>query len=155
MANELKTAYPSGSNMYACIRNEANAVLYIVGAAFETWGASGRDAADYGIDQTSDTGDMYVADFPTGTAAGHYYVTSYLWDGVTKADTDDVMPPGGEIWWDGTSEQTETEYELIAYDAAKVNDILSVLNIYDDTGNLQVGGVAPIIESNPGEGVYP
>ena len=155
MSDELKTPYESGSTLYAAVRDEANDVLYIVGTVFEAWGTSGRTAVDYAIAQTDDAGDMYVGNFPTGTAAGHYYVASYLQAGGSPADTDIILPPGGELWWDGTEEQTETEYELIAYDVAKVTDILNVLNIYNESGQIaDGGGVYPIVEET-GKGVYP
>jgi len=162
MSDELKTPYESGSTLYACVRNEANDVWYVVGEVFEAWGTAARDAADYAITQTSDTGDMYVGDFDVNIAAGHYYVASYLQAGGTPADSDNILPPGGEIWWDGTAEVPPANQDDVtgahattdALIAALGANVLSVLNIYDDRTGALPGGTYPIVETEGG-GVYP
>jgi len=114
MSAEIKIAFPSGSNLYAVVRNEAALVYYIVGTVFEAWATGGRDADDYDYPMTGDAGDMYVANFPT-IAAGRYSVTIFKRLGASAADSD--TPVGAEeIWWNGTSEETQAEYELNAYD---------------------------------------
>jgi len=115
MSAEIAIVYPSGSDLYATIRNQAREVWYIVGAVFETWGTSGRDADDYDIPLTDDNGDYYVGDFIAGISSGQYSVAVYSQVGASASDTD--SPVGaGEIWWSGSAEQTQTEYELNSYD---------------------------------------
>jgi hypothetical protein len=162
VSNELKTPYESGNTLYACIRNDANQVLLISGLTFETWGTSGGASA-YAISQEYDKGDIYVADFPAGVAAGHYYAFSYLQEGNSPKDSDAILLPGGEIWWDGTAEVppasqddvTDAHVTTDALIAALSTATLSVLNIYNDSKvNVSPGGVYHVIEKGSG-GVYP
>ena len=128
------------------------------GASSETWGTAGRDADDYDVPMTEhDTGAgqsrFYAGDFDVDKVigAGTYRVIVYLQAGANPADTD--TPVGqGEIYWDGSSEVNPyTLYE----DIQTINsNQLSILNIYDERGDVTLGGVYPTVISDTG-GVYP
>ena len=149
MSGELAINYPSSSTLYAVVRNEAKNVWYVVGGVFEAWGTSGRTAADYSIALTGDDGDIYVSDFDTNIIAGHYYLAAYLQTTGTPLDADSVVA-SGEIWWDGSAEQTQTEYELNAYAPAteakqdiidtNVDSVLSDIDKFDNMITEDSGG---------------
>ena len=149
MSGELAINYPSGSTLYAVARNEAKNVWYVVGEVFEAWGTSGRTAADYSIALTGDDGDIYVGDFDTNIIAGHYYLAAYLQTTGAPLDADSVVA-SGEIWWDGSTEQTQTEYELNAYAPAteakqdiidtNVDSVLSDIDKFDNMITEDSGG---------------
>lgn len=129
MANEIKIPFDSSFTLYATIRNLAGLVWYIVGQVFETWGTGGRDADDYDIALTSDNGEFHIGNFDTNVALGQYSVTAYINTG-TPADGDDIA--GAEdTWWTGSEEQTQTEFELNAYTAAKTSDVTGAHSITD------------------------
>jgi len=91
MANEIHFYYPSGSTVYACVRNAAGLVWYVAGSVFEAWGTAGRTAADYAITMTGDAGDLYVGSMDTDIGAGRYDVQVFLRAGGAPADADDVL----------------------------------------------------------------
>ena len=155
MADEIQADYiPAGAlDHYAY--NEADAVWYVAGEVFETWGTGARDATDYAVAMVGDAGGHFVGDFDVNIDAGHYYITTKIRAGASAADSDTVFG-NGEIWWDGTEEQSQTEYELTAYGVATSVEVLSVLNIYDESKQTRPGGTYPIIEDGTdSSGVYP
>jgi hypothetical protein len=105
MAAEIRVIYPSGSTLYATVRNAAGNVWYVVGQVFESWGTAGRDADDYDIALVGDAGDIYVGDFDTNIAAGRYAVQAYIRATGTPIDAD-ISIGGEEIEWSGTAEIT-------------------------------------------------
>jgi hypothetical protein len=111
MSNEIKVSYPSGSTLYAVVRDTDGLVYYIAGAVLEAWGTSGRDADDYDIALTGDNGDLYVGDFPSAiTTRARYVVQAFIQSGGSPADSDNLA--GAEqIWWDVIKEVTESEFE--------------------------------------------
>lgn len=112
MAGEVKIPFSSAFNLYFVHRNQANDVWYIVGQVFEVWGTDGRDADDYDAALIDDAGGMHVGDFDTNIPLGHYIAQAYI-DTGTPVDGDD-SPGAEEIWWNGTSEETQTQFELKA-----------------------------------------
>ena len=111
MSAEIKVSFPSGSTLYATVRNAAGNVWQVAGQVFEAWGTAGRDADDYDIVLTGDAGDIYVGDMDSNIGSGRYSVQAYIRDTGTPIDADDTVG-ADEIWWDGSAEQTETEFEL-------------------------------------------
>lgn len=105
MASEIQVIFPSGSTLYAAIRNAAGNVWYIVGQVFEAWGTGGRDADDYDIALTGDAGDLYVGNFDANIIAGRYSVQAYVRATGTPIDGDDSIG-GEEIQWSGSAEIT-------------------------------------------------
>ena len=154
MSEEIQADYIPGGTLDHYAYNEADEVWYIVGEVFEAWATGGRDATDYAVAMVGDAGGHFVGDFDVNTDAGHYYITTKIRAGASAAD-DDAVQGNGEIWWDGTEEQTQTEYELTAYGVAKSEELLYVLNIYDESKQTRPGGTYPIIEDEEGSGVYP
>jgi len=95
MANEIRTAWPTGSTLYGIVfRPSDGKVWYPTGVAFETWGTSSRTAADYKVitfSETSGSG-YYYGDFPTAiTTANLYDVQIRVQAGAAAADTDDII----------------------------------------------------------------
>ena len=114
MAAEISVSFPSSSILYAVVRDAAKNVWQVAGQVFEVWGTGGRTAADYAITLNSDGGDLHIGDFDVNILAGHYIVQSFIRATLIPLDSDKTIG-GEEMWWDGSAEQTQTEYELIAY----------------------------------------
>ena len=159
MSDEIQADYIPAGTLDHYAYNEADAVWYVVGEVFETWGGGvGRDATNYAVAMVGDTGGHFVGDFDVNTDAGHYYITTKIRAAGALGDAadDDTVFGNGEIWWNGSVEQTETEYELTAYGVATAVEVLSVLNIYDESKQTRPGGTYPIIEDGTdSSGVYP
>lgn len=131
MATEIKIPFSSAFTLYFVIRNRANLVWHIVGQVFEAWGTSGRDANDYAIALVDDAGGMHVGDFDTNIAQGHYTIQVYINTG-TPADGDDSISGGNvDVFWDGSSELTESEFELLAYDPPTNTEMLAAHSTTD------------------------
>ena len=114
MSNEIQDNYTPGGALDHYAKDEAGNTWYPSGQVFEAWATSGRDATDYAVAMVGDAGGNFVGDFDTNTPAGHYYITTKIRLAASAADGD-VTKGSGEIWWDGSAEQTQTEYELDAY----------------------------------------
>lgn len=101
MANELNLTYPvAAANLYAVVRRQSDTKVWsVANEAFETW--DDADIAEYAIDLTDQSGDLYTADFPAKiTTAMNCVVTYYLRAGATPATSDTIL---GRRWqaWDG------------------------------------------------------
>ena len=115
MAAEIHDNYIPGGTLDHYAENEAGNIWYPVGQVFEAWATGGRDATDYAVAMVGDAGGNFVGTFDVNTSAGHYYVITKIRAGASAAAADNVKG-SGEIWWNGTSEETQAEYELNAYD---------------------------------------
>jgi len=119
MSSEIKADYIPSGVLDHYVKNEASETWYPTGQVFEAWGTSGRAATDYAVAMVGDVDGHFVGDFDTNTSAGHYYITAKIRAGANAANDDSVLG-SEEIWWNGTSEETESEYELNAYGANTV-----------------------------------
>jgi len=118
MSNEIRTAYPGTialNQIYAMVRNSSDEVWYPTDEEWETYGTSGRTAADYAIILTDQSGGLFTADFPENIAVGKYTTVIYLRNGVAPADapTDDVIGVA-EINWTGATIAAEAVDETTA-----------------------------------------
>jgi len=117
MSDEIKADYIPGGALDRYIKDEAGDHWYPVGQVFEVWGGgAGRDATDYAVALIGDASGSFVGNFDTNISIGHYYVTTKIRAGA-GAVASDIVHGNGEIWWNGTSEETQAEYELKVYDA--------------------------------------
>ncbi|MCK5606640.1 hypothetical protein KAR91_32360 [Candidatus Pacearchaeota archaeon] len=130
MASEIKISFSDSFNLYAVIRDQTNLVWYIVGQVFEVWGTVGRDADDYDIQLTSDAGGLHVGNFDTNiVTAGEYILQAFIDTGI-PADGNDGA--GSErMWWDGSAEQTQTEFELNAYGTASLSKQITITDLLE------------------------
>jgi len=151
MANEIIYApYPSGNNLYACVRDMSGNVWYISGQAFEAWGTGSRDADDYDIALSDKTGSLYMGNMDTNIAAGEYDIQIYLRAGANAADGDPCLSIGRRFWsgsmmWSDpnillkttidTSETPDTIFDLV--EGSTEDDIYNngLLSIEDVTGS--------------------
>lgn len=162
MSNEVKISYEAGSTLYFRVFNSAGQVWNTSGTpAFEAWAAG--NVADYDIALVDLSSGVYLGDFPT-TAAGTYGIVAFDQAGGTPAITDVAISPIGAIKWSGTAEipiayqtdVTDAHSTTDALIAAISAEVLSVLNIYDESRQTRPGGTYPIIEdTSGGAGVYP
>jgi hypothetical protein len=109
MAEEIKHNFVTGKTLYACrfILSNSN-VLLANPATNEVWGTGGRDADDYDVQMTEEGGSgHYTCDFADGgsISAGVYHVVVYNQAGANPVDGD-VALAQGEIYWNGTAEET-------------------------------------------------
>ncbi len=159
MADEIKIQYEAAT-LYARVYDGTGQVWNTSGTpAFEAW-ADGN-VADYVVALVDQDSGEHLGDFPATIVSGEYQVIAY--DGA-GALSDVAVSPVGKIWWDGTSEVPPANQDDVT-DAHGITDalisaltlsILSVLNIYDDSGTAKPGGVYPLAEtSGSGGGVYP
>ena len=149
MSGELKADYIPGGSLDHYAKNEDSETWYPAGEVFEAWGTGGREATDYAVAMVGDDGGHFVGNFDTNIPAGHYYVTAKIRAGASAAASDSVFGPG-EIWWDGSAEQTQTEYELTAYAPAteakqdiidtNVDSVLSDIDKFDSMITEDSGG---------------
>jgi len=114
MSAEIKADYIPGGSLDQYVKNAASETWYPTGQVFEDWDDSARGATDYAVAMDGDDGGHFVGDFDTNIPAGHYYITTKIRAGASAADGDSTFG-SGEIWWDGSAEQTQAEYELAAY----------------------------------------
>jgi hypothetical protein len=130
MANEIHIDYPSGSTVYAVIRNIAGQVWNPAGQAFENWGTDGRDADDYDLTLTDKGGDRYIGDFDADVPAGRYTIQAFLQAGADPVDGD-ILVGGGRIIWRGSGELTG---DKILANKAVQSKSTGVIDYYDDDG---------------------
>lgn len=96
-ANEIEFVYPSGSTLYALVRQPSTAKVWDAGtAAWDTW-ADG-DIGDYDIPMTDQSGDYYTATFPATIGSGSYTVSIYLQAGGAPATSDSLLGVGPIVW---------------------------------------------------------
>lgn len=131
MANEIHVDYPSGSNLYAVIRNSSGQVWYPAGQAFEIWGYDHRDADDYDISLTDKSGDIYIGNFDSNIAAGRYTVQVRKRAGANPADSDETVA-SGEIIWTGSGELTA---DKVLANKAVQNKSTGAIENYDNDGS--------------------
>ena len=104
-ANEIHAFLPGITNAYAMIRGTTGTVWYPTGQVLETWGTSGRTAANYSIAMVDKSGDFFVGDFDTNVSAGAYYISVSNRVGGAPADTDPVL-------WESYGEWSGTVWSL-------------------------------------------
>lgn len=116
MSSELRSAFSTGSTLYALIWDFANnKVWYPTGAVFETWGTGSRASLDYAITMTELASGIgyYVGDWPTGMSAGTYdYVVKYQ-SGANPADSDETMSGPVKKYWTGVATADEPETNAV------------------------------------------
>ena len=101
MANEIKTHYTAGLNLYAVIVDKLNQFWTTAGGQFEAY--NGGNWANYDIGLTGVGAGYYSANFPAIPAAGAYSILLYQRLGGIPATTD--TPLGvGTIEWSGAAE---------------------------------------------------
>jgi len=111
MADEIKIQYDAAT-LYARVYDSTGQVWNTSGTpAFEAW-ADGN-VADYVISLTDQDSGEHLGDFPSDISAGVYQIIAYEGSGALS---DIAVSSVGTIWWNGTSEETQTEYELNSYD---------------------------------------
>lgn len=101
-ANEISAIAPGVSTAYSIIRKSNGDAWYPTGQVWESWGTSGRTAADYDIALTDKKGGMFVGDFDTNISSGYYTVVTYYQAGGSP-DDDDPAVWSDYGYWDGTS----------------------------------------------------
>lgn len=139
MANEIYIDYPSGSTLYAVVRNRPGQVWYIAGKVFETWGSSGHGADDYDIALTDKGGSRYVGSFDSNIPAGTYSVQVFAQAGVGPSDEDSLIG-GGEIIWTGVGELTCGK---ILANKAVQSKVTGAITYYDDDGETELVTLSP------------
>jgi hypothetical protein len=103
-ANEIEFVYPSGSTLYAIVRQPSTAKVWDAGSSlWDTW--SDGDIGDYDIPLTDNSGDYYGATFPAAITVGSYTATIYERAGASPAVTDEILGCGS-IPWTGTAVRT-------------------------------------------------
>lgn len=130
MSDEIHIDYPSGSTLYAVVRNSAGNVWYVVGQAFEAWGTGSRDADDYDIALTDKSGSRYVGTFDANISAGTYSIQIFRQAGANPADTDRFVG-GRAIYWDGSAEMNISTLDTIV-DAILVDTGTTIPDKLDD-----------------------
>lgn len=98
MPATLNIGAPSGSTLYAVIRDEAAGTVWN-GTAFEAW--DDARIAFYDVPLTDRGGDYYSTDFPADIAPGSYYVSYYEQAGVSPSTADLKLPADEEVYWTG------------------------------------------------------
>ena len=116
MPGELRTAFNTGSTLYALIWDFANnEIWYPTGEVFETWGTGSRSTLDYAITMTELVSGIgyYVADWPTGMSAGSYdYIVKYQ-AGSVPADSDVMLSGPVKVYWTGVTTAAEPETNAV------------------------------------------
>jgi hypothetical protein len=106
MANEITHNFVTGSTLYFCCFQQDGDVFLTGGASDEVWGTGGRTAADYDEAMTEEASSgHYKGSMAAGVGAGVYQIVVFLQAGGAPADAD-VALAQGEIYWNGTSEET-------------------------------------------------
>lgn len=157
MANEIRHNTKTSVTLYAC-RFQPNGDVFLTnGASDEVWGTGGNNADDYNVTMTETTigsSRHYEGDFDASgnIAAGVYQVTVYRQAGGAPADTDKPQAQG-EIYWNGTSEETlQTILDKLPDEFIMGS---SVADSMDDEINAAVddlGQVRTIEDESPGGG---
>jgi len=130
MANEIQADYASGSTLYAVLRNRAGQVWRPAQHGFESWGAGGHTANDYGIALTDRTGSRYVGDFAAAIPSGSYCIQVFWQAGATPVDADPLVC-SREILWTGRGELTPAKF--LANKSVQDQATLAI-DYYDDDG---------------------
>ena len=96
-ANEIEFVYPSGSTLYAVVRQPSTVKVWDAGTSvWDTW-ADG-DVGDYDIPMTDNRGDYYTATFPGSISSGSYSVSVYVQAGASPAVSDEILGMGPMVW---------------------------------------------------------
>lgn len=100
MANTLNLTYPGPDSVYAIIRLTSNGQVWN-GSSLEAFSDANID--DYDISLSSQGGDLYAANFPSGLATGvEYRIIYYEKTGALPTITD-LLLTSEEGIWDGTN----------------------------------------------------
>jgi hypothetical protein len=127
MANELRVVYQGSGSTYAIIRRKADWYAWN-GSSFETW-ADGS-VSTYDVALSSQGGDVYAADFPSGIAAGDYRAIYY--ESTSGVTTSDLILKTTDIFWNGEA-ASESEVSLSAYALTTVENVKRFMQISADT----------------------
>lgn len=152
MSNEIHTDFPSGSTIYAAIRQEGGKVWYIAGETFETWGTSGRTAGDYDIPLNDRGGSRYEGDFDPNVPAGRYTVQIFLQGGMNPSDGDTIM--GSAMFqWTGTARVGEVTVIPTGGIGLAKDDVVTFVNdalhLNETNMNLQIQSVLDDLSQGP------
>ena len=113
MSNEIRSAYPTGYNLYALLFNGTNKVWYNTGGVFETHGTSSRTNADYAVSLTEVATGYYTANWPTSMSSGTYNTIIKLRAGSTPANSDATVGGPAEYFWTGTRATAAPEQNAV------------------------------------------
>jgi hypothetical protein len=146
-SNIVMLGAAGGADCYFRVRNSDGEVWYDSGTTFEAW--NGAHETTYGTTLTDNTGGFFHATFPANVPSGTYVLTAHQRMAGTQADNDPMICSG--LWvWDGTEGKTPAHSAVDTLTAAQY----AILNIYDEQGTVQTGGVYPVVQTESG-GVYP
>lgn len=130
MANEIQADHPSGSVLYAIIRNRQGQTWYPPGEMFEDWGAGGHTAADYDIILTDKGGSRHIGDFDPAIPSGVYCIQIFEQAGGVPAETDTLVS-SRDFVWTGVGELNPTK--MLANRAVH-SSATGLVDYYDDDG---------------------
>jgi hypothetical protein len=138
-ASEINAFAPGVTTAYAVVRQADGGVWYPTGQVFETWGTSGRTAADYDIALTDKGGDMFVGTFDPNIAAQYCHIVTHYQAGGSPADSDPVVWQeygywSGTVWTPGTVADFPTKEEIRAEIDANSTQLATIVA---DTNELQ------------------
>lgn len=104
MADELDILYPSSGSgtPYAIVRRESDGYVWdATNSVFEAW--DDASITDYDVALTSQGGNYWTGDFPTGITAAGWYLIDYRVRSGGSPTTGDQQYPGERIYWTGTA----------------------------------------------------
>ncbi len=124
-AKEIRIGYSSAESdqgLYAVVWDAVNDKVWSVSGAAWDGSQTNAEIDNYDIGMTYHNIGFYTCDFPTGiTTAARYNVLIYDQAGGSPDLANDEMVGGGEIIWDGDSEETfETLYDLLDTEVAAI-----------------------------------
>ncbi len=124
MADEIHHNHDSGATLYFCVFQQDGDVFLSNGESDEVWGTGGRGADNYDMAMAENAPDgHFVGTFDASITIGSYHITVYLQAGGSPADSDRAIGQG-EIYWNGTSE--ETIHTIVITNQ-------TVTNVYDES----------------------
>lgn len=146
MASELQIVHPtSGNTLYVIVRRKSDGKVWN-GSSFETW-ADGS-IGNYDVALTSQGGDLWTGDFPSGISAGRYIIMYYLRAGGSPATSDKILA-SREQQWDGAG-LTDSSVTLSQYALTTLGDLKTYMNIsattYDSALTLMINAMSDRIE---------
>jgi hypothetical protein len=118
-------AYATGTTIDGYVlRRSDGYVYYPVGEVFEAWGTSSRDAADYdaiSMAEGASGAGYYIGDFPSDIVTQVQYDIQYrVRAGADPADSDTIITPLQEIYWEETDDNNVLLTALANYALAKI-----------------------------------
>jgi len=125
MANEFNVTYTSGlgaSSMYATVHNQLGQVWNTNTPGFENWNSTAEgneyykhDSPNYISENGTGGSGIYVGDIDstfTNAASDKYIVKIYIEGGDPSTGDDDTFIGADTLYWNGSAEIEQTEYDL-------------------------------------------